>query len=112
LTRVAHELEKLSPGSITGRAAYLLGVAWALRQAGNVGVDSDLSMGAGLSSSAALECAVKLALTDLQGWSVPRRELAVLASRAENKVRRRPYRDHDLRRQPHSRRRRLTCRPK
>jgi galactokinase len=83
-------LGTLAPGSVTGWAAYPAGVAWALREAGhpiggtNLAVDADLPVGAGLSSSAALECAVALALTELHALPVPRRELARLASRAEN----------------------------
>jgi galactokinase len=38
----------------------------------------------GLSSSAALECAIALALTELSGVTVPRTELARIARRAEN----------------------------
>jgi galactokinase len=80
----------LEPGSVSGWAAYAAGVAWALREAGclaggaNMTVDADLPMGAGLSSSAALECSVALAQTELYGLCVPRRELAALARRAEN----------------------------
>jgi galactokinase len=65
-------------------------VAWALRQAGylaggaDIAIDADLPAGAGLSSSAALECSAALALTGLYQVPVPRRELAVLARRAEN----------------------------
>lgn len=83
-------IAELRPGSITGWAAYALGMPWALREAGyeiggaNITIDSDLPMGAGLSSSAALECAVGLALTELYGLSLPRAELARIASRAEN----------------------------
>jgi galactokinase len=40
--------------------------------------------GAGLSSSAALECATALALTSLAGLDVPRAELVTIARRAEN----------------------------
>jgi galactokinase len=78
------------PGSPVGWAAYPAGVAWALRQAGylaggaDVAIDADLPAGAGLSSSAALECSVALALTGLYQVEVPRRELAALARRAEN----------------------------
>jgi galactokinase len=87
---VAVRLDTLAPGQVTGWAAYPAGVAWALREAGypvagaSVAIDSDLPQGAGLSSSAALECAVALALTELQGIEVPRPELAAIARRAEN----------------------------
>jgi galactokinase len=88
--RVLLDIDALEPGSVTGWAAYPAGVAWALRQAGHlkggadVAIDSDLPAGAGLSSSAALECATALALTELYQVPVPRRELAALARRAEN----------------------------
>jgi galactokinase len=83
-------LDSLAPHSVTGWAAYPAGVAWSLRTAGHaVGgaslvIDSDLPRGAGLSSSAALECATALALAGLYGVTVPRAELARLARRAEN----------------------------
>ena len=83
-----------------GWAAYPAGVAWALREAGHpvggagLAVDSDLPQGAGLSSSAALECAVALALAELYGLDVPRPELAALAQRAENDFVGVPVRDH------------------
>jgi galactokinase len=83
-------LDALEPGSLSGWAAYPAGVAWALREAGyftggaSLAVDADLPLGAGLSSSAALECAVALALTELSGRSVARTQLAALARHAEN----------------------------
>jgi galactokinase len=86
----AEPLASLAPGSVTGWAAYPAGVAWALAQAGHrvggasIAIDADLDRGAGLSSSAALECATALALTDLYGVSMPLPELAALAQRAEN----------------------------
>jgi galactokinase len=87
---VVLSVDTLEPGSVHGWAAYPAGVAWALREAGylpggaDVAIDADLPAGAGLSSSAALECAVALALTGLYQVPVPRRELADLARRAEN----------------------------
>jgi galactokinase len=91
------EVAELEPGSVTGWGAYPAGVAWALREAGypvpgaSIAIDSDVPAGAGLSSSAALECATALALTELAGLdgpapngSIPRRELAAIARRAEN----------------------------
>ena len=83
-------LDGLAPGQVTGWAAYPAGVAWALAAAGYevpgacIAIDSDLPAGAGLSSSAALECATALALTELAGLSAGRRELAAIARRAEN----------------------------
>lgn len=89
---VETELASLTPGSVSGWAAYPAGVAWALRDAGHraggasLAIDSDLPQGAGLSSSAALECATALALTSLYGLTVARGELAALARRAENEM--------------------------
>src|ERR1700722_8618336 len=83
-------VDSLAPGSVPGWAAYPAGVAWSLRAAGypvrgaSVDVDSDLPVGAGVSSSAALECSVALALCSLSGVTVPRPELAGIAKRAEN----------------------------
>ena len=83
-------LDGLAPGRVTGWAAYPAGVAWALEAAGHrlpgacIAFDSDVPAGAGLSSSAALECATALVLTELAEVAVPRRELAAIARRAEN----------------------------
>jgi galactokinase len=90
--QVSLPLAGLAPGSVTGWAAYPAGVAWAMRAAGcpvggaSLVIDSDLLQGAGLSSSAAIECAVAIALADLWGVAVPRAELARLARRAENEM--------------------------
>jgi galactokinase len=84
------EISALVPGGVDGWAAYPAGVAWALREAGydipgaTLTIDSDVPTGAGLSSSAALECSVGLALTGLAGQDIPRRELVTIARRAEN----------------------------
>src|SRR5215467_7678650 len=62
-----------APGQVTGWAAYVAGVVWALRQAGHpvpggmMSIRSDVEMGSGLSSSAALECAVLGAITSASG---------------------------------------------
>jgi len=87
---VTVSLDSLAPGAVTGWAAYPAGVAWSLRAAGysvrgaSVDVDSDLPVGAGVSSSAALECSVALALCSLSGLTVSRPDLAAIARRAEN----------------------------
>ncbi|MFD1149988.1 galactokinase [Saccharothrix hoggarensis] len=80
----------LAPGVVTGWAAYVAGVVWVLREEGHpVGgfgllVDGNVPLGAGLSSSAALESATALAVTELSGVDLDRRELARIARRAEN----------------------------
>jgi galactokinase len=85
-------LATLRVGSVTGWAAYPAGVAWALREAGHavggasLAIDANLPQGAGLSSSAAIECATAVALVTLYQVSVPRPELARLARRAENEM--------------------------
>jgi len=87
---VTVSVDSLAPGSVTGWGAYPAGVAWALAAAGypvpgaSIDIDSDLPVGAGVSSSAALECSTALALCALAGVEVPRRELAAIAKRAEN----------------------------
>ena len=83
------EVADLQPG-MTGWPAYVAGVVWALRQAGHrvEGADlvltSDVPEGAGLSSSAALECAVLTALADLNDLDIAGLDRAKLARRSEN----------------------------
>ncbi|GAB2686254.1 galactokinase [Thalassiella azotivora] len=85
----------VGPGTVDGWAAYAAGVLWALREDGldvpgvDVAVDGRVPLGAGLSSSAALECAVALAVASLAGLDDDepgRRRLARACVRAENEV--------------------------
>ncbi|GAA1436506.1 galactokinase [Microlunatus lacustris] len=79
----------LQPG-MSGWPAYVAGVVWALAEGGHQvsGADlvltSDVPIGAGLSSSAALECAVLAALADLDALQIEPLERAKLARRCEN----------------------------
>ena len=83
------ERAALVPGE-TGWHSYLAGVVWALREAGHPvgGADfvltSDVPIGAGLSSSAAIECATLTALCELYGLDIDLMQRARLAQRAEN----------------------------
>ena len=90
-------LSDAGPGVPEGWTAYVAGVLWALREDGfavrgmDVTVDSEVPLGAGLSSSAALECAVGAAASDLFGLDlldgdVARARLAAACVRAENEV--------------------------
>ena len=73
-----------------GWQAYVAGIVWALREAGHpiagaeLMISSTVPVGAGLSSSAALECAVLVALVDLYTLQIPLLERAILARRCEN----------------------------
>ncbi|MEU7917734.1 galactokinase [Micromonospora zamorensis] len=78
------------PGRVTGWGAYVAGVVWALREAGHpvpgarLAIASDVPLGSGLSSSAALESAVLAALLDLGGLELSPELQPRLAQRAEN----------------------------
>ncbi len=82
-------------GSLDGRAAkgwtkYPLGVIWSLQQRGidvpglDLLLDSDVPLGAGLSSSHAIECAVISAVNDLTGAGLRAEEMVLATQRAEN----------------------------
>lgn len=79
-------IENLEPESGPNWTRYFLGVIWALEVKNGVDilVESKVPEGAGLSSSAALECAIGTALNERLnlGYSLP--ELARLMQRAEN----------------------------
>ncbi len=95
--RWSGRLAEIGPGRVHGWAGYVAGVPWALRRNGfDVGgmqaaVHSQVPTGAGLSSSAALECAVAVALDELDslglgGTDAGRAELAAACVAAENEV--------------------------
>ncbi|MFE5541211.1 galactokinase [Streptomyces sp. NPDC056492] len=84
------DVDHLTPGTVTTWGAYPAGVVWALREAGHrpggadLHIESAVPTGAGLSSSAALECAVAFAYNDLYGLGLSASDLALTAQRAEN----------------------------
>jgi galactokinase len=88
----AEELELVSPGAPAGWERYAHAVAAELADLGrpDVGiagtVASTLPIGAGLSSSAALEVVVALALCAVAGFELPPLELAQAARRAEHRA--------------------------
>jgi galactokinase len=87
---ISVDLRTLADGSVPGWAAYPAGVAWALARAGHqpggadLLVDGTVPLGAGLSSSAALECAVASALNGLFEFGLEPGQLAAVCTRAEN----------------------------
>ncbi len=89
---VTVRLDDIAPGRVPGWAAYVAGIAWALRARGHevpgldVLVDGDVPAGAGLSSSAALGCAAVLAWDDVAGLGISRTEMAAVARTSENDV--------------------------
>ena len=86
------EISKIQKDTVSGWSAYPLGVAWSLVQAGakpqgfDLYVDSNVPVGSGLSSSAAIECSVALGLNDLWGSGFSRSVLAKVGQRAENEI--------------------------
>lgn len=88
-------LDELTPDAVSGWAAYPLGVVWAFGEHGadlahargvDLHIDSDVPVGAGLSSSAAIECAVALALDEHWALGLDRPTLAKVGQLAENRV--------------------------
>ncbi|MEY4348892.1 MAG: hypothetical protein RL719_189 [Actinomycetota bacterium] len=96
---VSIELDTISPESVAGWSAYPLGVLWAALERVksesrsdtticglDIFIDSDVPVGAGLSSSAAIECAVAVAVNELWSLDFSKQDLAKIGQRAENAV--------------------------
>lgn len=87
---VGTTVESLRPGSAKGWTKYPLGVMWALKQRGievpgvDLLLDSNVPLGAGLSSSHAIECAVISALNELTGAGLDAKDMVLATQRAEN----------------------------
>ena len=84
------EIVGLSPGSVSGWAAYPAGVAWAMAQSGlkisglDAVISGSIPIGGGLSSSAALEVAFATAFRTASGFELADLELARICQTAEN----------------------------
>lgn len=81
----------LSGQDLPGWALFPAGVAWSLQEAGlatpgsQIAVSANIPIGAGLSSSAAMEVAYGLAWAHITGWKVDKMALAQHCQRAENR---------------------------
>ncbi len=91
------DLDDIRAGNPPGWGGYAAGVLWALQDAGHqvqgldLVVDGHVPVGAGLSSSAALECAIAAAVSDLIGLDLlvddaARSSLAAICVNAENTI--------------------------
>lgn len=87
---VTASLDSLETASAKGWTKYPLGVMWALQRRGievpgiDLLLDSDVPLGAGLSSSHAIECAVISALNDLTGAGLAAEDMVLATQQAEN----------------------------
>lgn len=87
---VEARLEDLNIRATGKWADYPLGVAWALEQAGyrlrgaNLYIKGDVPLGAGLSSSAAVEVSTGYALMSMAHETIESTKLALLCQKAEN----------------------------
>ncbi|WP_426225287.1 galactokinase [Pseudarthrobacter sp. DSP2-3-2b1] len=87
---VSADVTALDAASAKGWTKYPLGVMWALQQRGiavpglDLLLDSNVPLGAGLSSSHAIECAVISALNELTGAGLEPEEMVLATQRAEN----------------------------
>lgn len=84
------DVTTLDSAAAKGWTKYPLGVIWALQQRGikvpgiDLLLDSDVPLGAGLSSSHAIECAVISALNELTGAGLQAEEMVLATQQAEN----------------------------
>jgi galactokinase len=87
---VEADLDSLAPPPTGKWYDYPFGVAWVLERAGNrlrganLYISGEVPLGAGLSSSAAVEVSTGYALLDISDLPVDRTALALLCQRAEN----------------------------
>jgi galactokinase len=86
---VARNINDLIPSDAMTWASYVLGIVWVFREHGvevpglEFSLHSDLPWGAGLSSSAAIEVAVGVAINDITAANLDHLQLARLCRKAE-----------------------------
>lgn len=92
---VTHEadISRIKKDPSSDWASYPFGVAWAIQKMTGRSftgfdcyIDSNVPVGAGLSSSAAIECSVGVALNELWNAALTRPELAKAGQLAENEI--------------------------
>ena len=83
---IEHDLAAIKPGLSGDWERYPLGVIWSLGATSGIDIliDGQVPLGAGLSSSAALECSVAIALNELLSLGHSLEDLARLTQLAEN----------------------------
>lgn len=86
-------LEGIATATFAGWSGYALGIAWAMQQLGwdvsdkpgvDLLLDSNVPLGAGLSSSAAIESAIIAALNELWSLNLSQMDMARIGQKAEN----------------------------
>lgn len=86
------QLDHVRLGEPTGFLGYLAGAAWVLRNdhgldhGWDLALQSDIPIGAGLSSSAAITCATILAMSDLVNLGLSHEQMALAAQQVEHQV--------------------------
>lgn len=84
-----YELSQTMPTQLDW-ALYPLGVAWTMQEKAKFGFDayfvSEVPIGAGLSSSAAIECSIGIALNEIWEAGYSKQDIALLGQKAENEV--------------------------
>jgi galactokinase len=86
------QLDQVHLGEPTGFLGYLAGAAWVLHNEYEIthgwdfALESDIPIGAGLSSSAAISCAAILAMSEIADLNLSQTQIALAAQQVEHRV--------------------------